>query len=727
VAKTGSKARQASAGGFRAGFALVVAIAFLVKAIVLAQLYDHPLLQPHGELDTTTYVELAQTVAQGGPLAVKEPFFVSPLYVFFLAAIFKAGGSLVAARVIQILLGAVGVGLIWALARFWFGQRAAWLAAVLALATGLFTFYEILILQAALDPFLTAAALLLVSKVAAGGGARVHAAAGVCLGLFTLNRPNALIYAIVVVACVAIGAAKANRKQGSRARPSTPLRASLPIAALVAGLLLVLAPNALRNYLVSGEAILVSSHGGLNFYIGNHAGARGIYDRIPGITPSIVGQMRDSTRVAEAAAGRRLTPNEVSGYFYRLAWRWIAGHPRDAFVLFVRKLALVINSANVPLNYSYAYYSHDENTLLRFLVIGPWLLVPLGVIGLLLPAARARRDGFWIFASFVPVYAVSIALFFVSSRYRMPLLVPLCPLAAATSVWLIDRIRERDARRLAPVALGIIAVGALARWDLQIDDGRNGERTRKAVWLIEQGAYDDARRYVATITSEPGYPRELRFKVGEAFATAGKYDDAIAQYREVLRAGEHDNTAAQTDLALGQALVVDNRSREAIPPLEMALAHGFRPEVTSVWLVRALVLAGETKRAHDTLAGLWDDISGSRYETGHELGELALQIGDAVQARRWLTAAVRLKPDSADAQEKLGVSSLLLGKPADAVAALETACRLDPVSASAHLNLAVAYAQLGRTSEARTTAERALQLDPAEPRTRALLGKLPRR
>jgi tetratricopeptide (TPR) repeat protein len=643
--------------------------------------------------------------------------------------IFKAGGSLVAARVIQILLGAVGVGLIWALARFWFGQRAAWLAAALALATGLFTFYEILILQAALDPFLTAAALLLVSKAAAGGGARVHAAAGVCLGLFTLNRPNALIYAIVVVACVVIVAATNYRRRTGpstrlSARPSTPLRAGLPIAALVVGLLVVLGPNALRNYLVSGEAILVSSHGGLNFYIGNHAGARGIYDRIPGITPSIVGQMRDSTRVAEAAIGRRLTSSEVSGYFYRLAWRWIAGHPRDAFVLFVRKLALVINSENVPLNYSYAYYTRDENTLLRFLVIGPWLLVPLGVIGLLLPGARVRRDGFWIFASFVPVYAVSIALFFVSSRYRMPLLVPLCPLAAATLVWFADRIRERDARRLAPVALGIIAVGALARWDLQIDDGRSGERTRKAVWLIEQGAYDDARRYVATITSEPGYPRELRFKVGEAFATAGKYDDAIAQYRETLRSDEHDSTAA---LALGQALVVDNRSREAIPPLEMAFAHGFRPEVTSVWLVRALVLAGETKRAHDTLAALWDDIFASRYETGYELGELALEIGDAVQAKRLLTVAVRLKPDSADAQEKLGVSSLLLGKPADAVAALETACRLDPVSASAHLNLAVAYAQLGRTSEARTTAERALQLDPAEPRTRALLSKLSRR
>ncbi|HYN10561.1 MAG TPA: tetratricopeptide repeat protein [Vicinamibacterales bacterium] len=713
------------------GFGLVIAIAFLIKAVVLAQLHDHPLLQPQGELDTTTYVELARRVAEGGPLAVREPFFVSPLYVFFLAAIFKAGGSLLAARVVQILLGAVGVGLIWALARFWFGERAAWLAAALALLTGLFTFYEILILQSALDPFLTAGALWLVSRAYAGGGTRLHAAAGICLGLFTLNRPNALIYTLVAGTFVAIRAVRNYRGRGNAATrgrdPSISLSAGSSIAAFVIGLLLVIGANALRNYIVSGEAILVSSHGGLNFYIGNHAGARGIYDRIPGITPSIVGQMRDSTRVAETDVGRQLTPSEVSDYFYRLARRWMAEHPRDALALFVRKLALVINSVNVPLNYSYAYYSRDENTLLRFLVIGPWLLVPLGVIGLLLPGARVRHGGFWVFASFVPVYAVAVAIFFVSSRYRLPLLVPLCPLAAATLAWLGDRIRARDARHLVPAALGIFAVAALAQWDLQLDDGRTGEQTRKAVWLIEQGAHEDARRYMASIAADPGYPAALQFKVGEAFATAGKYDDAIAHYQEALRAGGPDSNAAQTQLALGQALVVLNRSREAIAPLEIAVGQKFRPDVSSVWLVRALVLAGEPQRARDRLSALSDDLSASRYETGYELGELALEIGDAVQARRWLTSAVRLKPDRADAQEKLGVASLLLGKPADALPAFEAACRLDPVSASAHLNLAVAYAQLGRTNEARAAAERALQLDPAEPRTRALLDKLQRR
>jgi hypothetical protein len=43
--------------------ASIVAAAIVVKAIVLLQLRNHPLLQPHGELDTAYYVTLSQRVA----------------------------------------------------------------------------------------------------------------------------------------------------------------------------------------------------------------------------------------------------------------------------------------------------------------------------------------------------------------------------------------------------------------------------------------------------------------------------------------------------------------------------------------------------------------------------------------------------------------------------------------------------------------------------------------
>ncbi len=52
---------------------------------------------------------------------------------------------------------------------------------------------------------------------------------------------------------------------------------------LVAGVLTI-APVTLRNYVASGEAVLVSDAGGFNFYIGNGPGANGTF-RIPAEVP----------------------------------------------------------------------------------------------------------------------------------------------------------------------------------------------------------------------------------------------------------------------------------------------------------------------------------------------------------------------------------------------------------------------------------------------------------
>ena len=93
------------------------------------QLRNHPLLQPHGELDTAYYVALSQRVAREGVLAPIGAFFVSPLYVYFLAAVFASGGTLFTAQLVQIGLGAAAVGMSFATARHWFGDRAALVAA----------------------------------------------------------------------------------------------------------------------------------------------------------------------------------------------------------------------------------------------------------------------------------------------------------------------------------------------------------------------------------------------------------------------------------------------------------------------------------------------------------------------------------------------------------------------------------------------------------------------
>ena len=700
------------------GSALLILVpAFAVKFIVLAQLGEHPLLQPHGDLDTAYYIDLARRVVAGGPLAIHEPFFVSPLYVFFLAAVFRAGGTVSAARLIQILLGTAAVGLLFATTRQWFGRIAAWLAAALAIGTGLFTFYEIVILPAALDPFLTAAVLFAVSRAQADSRSRWLVASGIGAGLLALNRPNALVYAVTAAAGMALVSWR-DRPLPAEAPTAGVRRAALFLASVA----IVIAPNAVRNYVVSGEPILISSHGGLNFFIGNNGQADGSYIRLPGITPSIVGQTRDSTRIAEAAVGRTLSTGEVSRYFYGRAWEWIRGHPSAALRLFGRKLALLVNATEVPLNYSYAYYRKNERTLLRLLAIGPWMLVPLGLVGLFLTSIGRQRRGFWVWASFIPAYGLSVAAFFISDRYRMPLLVPLCAASGATIAWFAAAAGERRLTAAAAVAASVVAMAIIVNRDLGADDGRSAEQTRRAVWLVEQGAYDEARSYVDAISAGHRYPGVLRFRVGDALAAAGRTDEAIERYRQAL---EIDRGQPAIRLALGEALVVKNQPLEAVPHLEAAVEAGYQPETAVTWLIRALVLAGRRPEALKRLVDPGFDLATAGASTASDLATIAFELHEPAMAERWLEVGASRSPNDAEVLEKLGVARLMLGKAADAVAPLERACALAPSSVGPRLNLAVAHAQSGRFDEARRDAEHARRLDPHDARVLDLLRRLP--
>jgi len=689
----------------------------VIKLVVLFQLWNHPLLAPHGELDTAYYVALSERVAAEGVLAPTGAFVVSPLYVYFLAAVFAAGGTLLAAQLVQIGLGAVAVGLLFATARHWFGERAALAAAGLAILTGFFTFSEVLILQSALDPFLVSCALYALTRATARG-TWAFAGAGAALGSLALNRPNALVFAVAAAAAVFVIQWRPNTAdhEGRRIRVT---RAAM----LLAALLTVLAANAARNYAVSGEALVIASHGGLNLYIGNHDRADGTYTPVPGITPSIAGQIDDSTRVAEADTGRTLSPAEVSNYF---AWRavdWVTAHPAAALRLWIRKIAILVNRVDVPLNYSYAFYAREPSSLLRVLAAGPWLILPFGLIGLCWPALRANRRGYWVWAMFVPVYGAAVILFFVADRYRMPLLVPLCATAGAGLVRFVDLARARQLRPLLIPAGAVAMVALVVFADLGLDDGLGGEQTRKAVWLVEQGSFDEARRYVEQISNEHSHPGVLRFRVGQALLDAGRHDSAADLLAQAIAI---DGPRPAIRLALGDALVGSGRAAAAIAHLEAAYDSGYDSAVAGPLLVRALVLAGRPDDAVRRFSDMPESVVGDSAVVALDFGTLALERGALAEAIPWLRLAVERAPGQAEAHEKLGLAIFLRGDPRTALPHLERALRLDNARASVHLNLAVLYAELGRFADARTRAAEALRLDPAEPRAADLLKALPK-
>lgn len=599
---------------------LFVAAAFVAKLAVLLSLGNHPLLQPDTGLDTGAYVGLASRVVAGDLLLGHEPFFVSPLYVYFLAAILgPTGGSLFTVRLVQILLGAAAAGLVFAAARRLFGEGAAVVAALLYILAGVVTFHEILILQAALDPFLTALALFLLSDALAFrsfsskvNGAPAPAigllrwlAAGAAFGLLSLNRPNALLCAAAVALALAAPPLFARLRSGSRSSLSleeNPLRTIRPAATFVLGAALAIAPVTLRNLAVSHELILISSHGGLNFYIGNNAEADGTYHAVPGITPSIEGQAEDTKRVAESEAGRPLSVREVSAHFARKAWAWIAAEPGAAARLFFRKVWYVLSGDEIPLNFSYPWY-RERSLPLKLLVVGPGLLVPLGGAGLallLLGSGRLppRLAAPWVV--FAPAYVLAVASFFVATRYRLPLFAPLAIGAGRATAFLFGPRRAGERRGLAVpgVVAALLAIPAL--WPTGLWDGAADEEMHLVLWEIERG---DAGAMRHAETAAPGHPDPglVWLRVGMSFGAAGKSDEAITA---LSRSHEIDPDRPGTASVLssllekrGLARVLAGDAAGARPDLEEAVRLDAASASARLNLAAVLAGLGERDRA----------------------------------------------------------------------------------------------------------------------------------
>ena len=147
------------------------------------------------------------------------------------------------------------------------------------------------------------------------------------------------------------------------------------------GCFLVVGAVACRNYLVGGEWLLTTSSAGMNFYVGNHPEANGIYaqvDFLPSAEPDL--EREAFIREAEARTGRELTPAQASRYWLVAGLRFAVENPLAYLALQGRKLYMFWNGVEAQNNLS-LYLARDFVPLLRWCVLGWGLVAPLAVVG----------------------------------------------------------------------------------------------------------------------------------------------------------------------------------------------------------------------------------------------------------------------------------------------------------------------------------------------------------
>ncbi len=188
-----------------------------------------------------------------------------PLYPVFLAGIIFVGGGPKLLAVVQISLSVVTVWLTWRVARRLGFQSSALLAAAFVAVNPLLVQTTSLAMTETLSAFLQTSLLLILVETRPGEW-RHRWGIGVLLGLSALCRPT--IWAFTVLASVVSVVGLFVRTSSAISPRRVHILVGWVAIALTCGL--TVAPWVVRNYVIFGEPILTTTHGGYTLLLGNN-------------------------------------------------------------------------------------------------------------------------------------------------------------------------------------------------------------------------------------------------------------------------------------------------------------------------------------------------------------------------------------------------------------------------------------------------------------------------
>ncbi len=611
----------------RLGLLAVLAAAFLARGLYFLEISSLPLFSVP-TADTLKYLEQAQQVLDGDLLGQGVYFHSSPIYGYLLAAALSLGLAtpvdLSMVAWLQLLVGVGTAGLCWALGRRLGGDRAGLVAGLLYALAPAAVFYDGELLGDFLLPPVVAAVALW------GGGdlrGRRLVGLGALIGLGAVARPILLLL-LAPLALVAY-----------TPRPAWVGR----VGALAFGAMLLVAPVTARNAVVGGDAVLVSSNGGVNLFLGNRDGATGAF-QAPAYWDS--GLEAHSTREAEARVGHALRPSEVSRFWAREALGWIAAHPTRWAGLVGRRLRLFLGHYEIPNHMDLGFFAARSRTL-RWLPARWWLVLALGAAGVALGARRTREHALPLLM--LAAYAGGIvALFFVTGRYRFPVFPLLAAFAGVgVAAWpAAGRARRAVAFGVSVVVIAIAAIPPPA--EVRVTSGYSYEHLAAA--HQRRGELAEAEAALLAGLADAGSPQAasyLQNNLAVIRMRRGDLPGAVdASFAAVALAPDNPGTLLNHVLVLNAA----GRVEEALPPVRAALATAPADPVLLAAQGRALAATGDLDGA---VAAFDAALAGTpSADTWFQLALCHEERGDRESALRAWNEGLVLAPDHAAAQAR---------------------------------------------------------------------------
>jgi tetratricopeptide (TPR) repeat protein len=511
---------------------IIFLLAFLVRFIYLTQIKASLPSFYAPNMDESFHDIWAQRIAFGEGMGA-EPFFKGPLYVYLLAFLYKVfGHNYYFPRFLQIISGSASCVFVFLIGRKLFNRTVGIISGLIAAFYATLIFYDGELMIESLIIFLDLVLIYLLINSTAKSSLKRWLGCGAVLGLSAIARPNILIFVPFVLVWMLYAF------RGKLA--SKEILARWLVFCL--GVLLLVFPITLRNLMVGKDLVLIGWQGGHNFYLGNNPQATGWSVTAAQIDASWWGGYHDAKRVAQQETGRQLKPSEISSFWYHKGVDFILSSPLRWIKLMINKTIYFWKGFEIPNDKDF-YLNKDFSSLFNLLLTKSPLYLPFGLIGPLsilgmaIGLRRWRRN--LLMYLFILSYSLSVVIFFVCSRFRMPVIPLLIVFASFFIWWAIDIVKSKELSKM------LIALPALLVLLVFLNTGRG-----KVVSESEQQAQN---HFILGTTYEQlsqlqqagrEYQRALRYNpefasaynnLGIIYGRTGNPDMAIRQLKKAIQ------------------------------------------------------------------------------------------------------------------------------------------------------------------------------------------------
>ncbi len=500
---------------------LIIFTGIILRLIYVVETQSSPFFQNLFS-DSKIYYDLALKISSGSWIG-NEIFFMSPGYPYFLVVVFTIfGKSILLIRLIQVVLNSINIVFIYLIARNLHSDKGGYFAAGIAALYSPFIFYSGAVLLEVVQTFILSLFLVIATNKELMKKEKVWIWAGLLIGIASYFRANILLVLPVIIVWLLIKILRT----GSDKKFLYRTLLYFSIGCMVPVLLVTF-----RNYLIGKDFVLISSNGGINFYLGNNENAPGIYK-----TPGDFDFFNDLSgrKYAERITGKVLSPSEASSFWFRKSFAYIEENPVDWLELTGRKFLFFFDNNEIPQSavMDPSFFAENYSTVLKLPLPGFFIVFIVSIFGIVL--TRERRKEYTIIYLFTAAYVAATIMFFIIGRFR----VAISPVFIVfAGIALIEGYRVIKAKNLKKLLLpagiaGVFILGVLTaipkysfnNYDAYIDLGNS---------LFEKHEYDEALSNFQKAASLKA-DANAYVLLGNTYAAKNNFKQAIDSYYKAI-------------------------------------------------------------------------------------------------------------------------------------------------------------------------------------------------